>query len=120
MPMNRSLYPANWPKVSRTIRRIAGNRCEWCGCASGTPLPGGYKVVLGVAHLGSPYPDGRPGDKEDKHDLRRENLALLCARCHFGYDRPEILATQKRNRQAQRRLVARQAGQLKLIVEAIG
>lgn len=56
MPMDKTRYPASWPKVSRTIRRLAGNRCEWCHIENGVPLPSGRKgkVVLTVAHLGTP------------------------------------------------------------------
>jgi hypothetical protein len=57
------------------------------------------KVVLTVAHLGTPHPDGTPGDKHDKLDCRDENLAALCQRCHLLYDMDEHVA----NRQASRR-----------------
>jgi hypothetical protein len=34
MPMNRSLYPADWKAISQRIRERAGNKCEWCGIAN--------------------------------------------------------------------------------------
>ena len=43
----------------------------------------GSIAVLTVAHLGVPKPDGTPGDKHDKTDVRDENLAALCPRCHI-------------------------------------
>jgi hypothetical protein len=88
MPVDKNRYPSSWRKVSLTIRRLAGWRCEWCQIENGAPLPSGRagRVVLTVAHLGTPYADGRPGDKHDKHDIRRENLAALCARCHLKFD----------------------------------
>lgn len=119
MPMDRRLYPRNWKKVSRTIRRIAGNRCEWCGIPNGLKRPGGSRVVLTVAHLGVEWADGRPGDTRDKHDVRRENLRALCQRCHLRYDRNEHIRVQKANRRAHLREMLRKAGQLKLMEEAL-
>lgn len=84
MPIDRARYPSDWPAISRQVRDSAGNRCEWCGAANHEPHPvTGSRVVLTVAHLGTPHPDGRPGDK---HDVRRENLAALCQACHLRYD----------------------------------
>lgn len=122
MPVDKTRYPHNWPKVSRLIRRIAGNRCEWCGVENHTPLKSGatYKkgkrkgqpclVILTVAHLGVSYADGKPGDPHDKHDIRRENLAALCQKCHLGHDLPEHIENRKRNRKK----AAMAAGQLLL------
>lgn len=31
MPMNRSLYPANWKEIRARIMERAQNKCEWCG-----------------------------------------------------------------------------------------
>lgn len=117
MPMDKSRYPSNWPKVSRTIRRIAGQRCEWCSVENGVPLPSGRKgnVVLTVAHLGVPYADGRPGDKHDKHDIRRENLAALCQRCHLTYDLPDHMANAKATRERKKRAQVQKSGQLPLL-----
>jgi hypothetical protein len=119
MPMNKDDYPANWPKVSRTIRRIAGNRCEWCSVANGVPLPSGRdgSVVLTVAHLGAPIPTGdgwKPGDKHDKHDVRRENLAALCQRCHLDFDQNDHIAHARVTRQRKKRARLLASGQLPL------
>lgn len=111
MPMDRSRYPANWPEISLAIRRRECNRCKWCGAVNGRRHPQtGKKVVLTVAHLGAPHPDGTPGDKHDKMDCRDENLAALCQRCHLNYDRDEHLANAAKTRR--RRKIA--AGQLEL------
>ncbi len=59
-------------------------------------------IVLTVAHLGVPYPDGTPGDKHDKSDCRPENLAALCQRCHLNFDRPDHLARAKKTRERKR------------------
>lgn len=66
-------YPSNWKKVSKTIRRIAGNRCERCGS----------QKRLTVHHVGIGYVNGLPSDK---HDVRRENLQCLCVVCHDEID----------------------------------
>lgn len=82
------------------------------------------KVVLTVAHLGSPR-DGcpqcgkvykepgeclecgvtlveAPGDKHDKMDVRDENLAALCQRCHLNFDRDEHAANATKTRERKR------------------
>jgi hypothetical protein len=122
MPVDQSRYPHNWAKVSRTIRRIAGNRCEACQIPNGVPLPSGrrWKVVLTVAHIGAPLATGtgwRQGDKSDKHDVRRENLKALCQRCHLALDLDEHIAHAKETRQRKMREQARSAGQLSLFEE---
>jgi hypothetical protein len=119
MPMNRHRYPTAWAKISLTIRRIAGHRCEFCGVANGSPLPSGRagKVVLTVAHLGAPLATGDgwvAGSKSDKHDVRRENLRSLCQSCHLEYDREDHIAHAKETRQRKRREQAMQAGQMSL------
>jgi hypothetical protein len=53
------------------------------------------RVVLTVAHLGAPHPDGTPGNRQDKLDVRPENLAVLCQRCHLNYDRPDNIAKRQ-------------------------
>lgn len=60
-------------------------------------------IVLTVAHLGIPYPDGRPGNKHDKSDCRAENLAALCQRCHLNFDRSDHLARARATRERKRR-----------------
>ena len=119
MPVDKKRYPTNWRKVSLLIRRIAGWRCEWCKIPNGVPLPSGRagKVVLTVAHLGTPYADGRPGNKHDKHDIRRENLAALCQACHLRYDLDEHIEHAKETRQRKKQEQAHAAGQLSLFAE---
>ncbi len=106
MPMNRKLYPRNWPKISASIRfGRAQGRCEWCEVKDGDPHPvTGSVVVLTVAHLGVAWPDGRPGDKTDKHDVRPENLVALCQRCHLNFDRADHIEAARAGRE-QRRLL---------------
>jgi hypothetical protein len=93
MPLDRSRYPANWDEISRAVKERAGWRCEFCGIAHGAERLNAkgkpYKEVLTCAHLGVPYPDGRPGNPHDKMDCRPENLCALCSICHLSYDRVE-------------------------------
>lgn len=111
MPFQKERYPDNWKQISITIRQRAGGRCEWCGAENGMPHPvTGSRVVLTVAHLGTPRPDGTPGNKHDKLDVRPENLAALCQRCHLNYDRDE----HKANAAATRRRRKIEAGQIEL------
>lgn len=104
MPIDYSKYPAEWHAISKRIRfKRAGNRCEWCGAENYKPHPKtGSKVILTVAHLGTPYPDGSPGDKTDKHDVRDENLAALCQKCHLAYDADEHAASRAAKRREKR------------------
>jgi hypothetical protein len=99
MPMDKRTYPANWNEISLDVRNDAKWRCEWCGAASKRPHPTtGSKVILTVAHLGTAHEDGTKGDKTNKMDIRRENLAALCQRCHLNYDRDEHANTRRKNK----------------------
>lgn len=133
MPMQRKRYPANWAQISLAIREREGWRCKWCGVKNGAigardrngewhdeisiehlnstegemlfgEFPKMVKIILTVAHLGTPHAEGSPGDKHDKMDCRDENLAALCQRCHLNYDRDEhkanAAATRLRKKQA--------------------
>ena len=118
MPMQRDRYPPNWNEISLARRNQAGWRCEWCNVPHGSIRIGvkgrSYKVVLTVAHLGTPYPDGRLGDKHDKMDVRPENLAALCQACHLRYDIEEHIQHAKETRQRRHYAQAYAAGQLYL------
>lgn len=57
------------------------------------------------------FPDGTPGDKHNKMDVRPENLAALCQRCHLNFDRDEHTLNAARTRY--RRKLER--GQMELI-----
>lgn len=131
MPMDASRYPADWKAISLRIREREGWCCKWCGLANdavgyrdpdgrfwteqdiathfdgGSPWGKGkpwrrVRIILTVAHLGTPHADGRPGDKHDKMDVREENLAALCQSCHLNYDRDEHMANAARTRRAKK------------------
>lgn len=118
MPVDMKRYPANWKEISLHIRERDGWRCKFCGAENGKPHPvTGAKVVLTVAHLGVPYSDGTPGDKRNKQDMRDENLAALCQRCHLRYDVDEHMANAKITRYQKRMRIIQESGQLMLFVD---
>ena len=125
MPMDYSRYPQNWRDISKHIRyERAGNKCEWCGIPNRELITrrlsnpyqwqivseegawmqdedwsGPYvTVTLTVAHLGIDYPDGRKGNPHDKMDVRDDNLAALCNRCHLVHDLEEHKVNAKETR----------------------
>jgi hypothetical protein len=74
---NRARYPKEWPLISLWVRVSACWRCEWCNARQGEPHPiTGSKVVLTVAHVLNDAPE----------DVRPQNLAALCQRCHNRHD----------------------------------
>lgn len=126
-------YPKNWQEISARIRAREGNRCQFCGVKNGwigyrrkdgefvkvyesiadvdtqadaLALDGIklIRIVLTVAHLGVPKSDGRPGNPHDKSDVRDENLAALCQRCHLNYDRKEHLKNVAKTRRRKKLL----------------
>jgi hypothetical protein len=109
MPVDMSRYPKNWKQISLSIRKRSKGNCECtgeCGRHGGRcdamnyePHPiTGSKVILTVAHLGIPYPDGTPGNKHDKQDVRRKNLKAMCQRCHLLFDLDEHKANARETR----------------------
>jgi hypothetical protein len=97
---NKLKYPSNWRRASRRLRRAVGH-CEKCN----------RQTDLTVHHKGEPFPDGRPGDPSDKHDLRRENLIVLCLQCHDEIDHimGKMYTDCKRRRHKKEKLEAHRA-----------
>lgn len=131
MPMDLSRYPPDWKAISLRIREREGWCCKWCGVKNGAigyrekdgtfvqlakdksdvgmdveiaSLDGRrvFQIILTVAHLGTPHADGTPGDKHDKLDVRDENLAALCQRCHLLYDLDDHIRNAAATRHAKR------------------
>lgn len=101
MPVDWSRYPRNWPRIRRVIARRSQGRCEWCQAINYEPHPvTGSKVILTTAHLGEPFATG--ADKNDKYDIRAENLAHLCQRCHLRHDIAEHVENARRNLETKR------------------
>ena len=90
MPMQRHLYPPDWPQIVARVRERSGNRCEWCGAVNGLPHPvTGSRVVLTTAHLNHQH-----------GDCRMENLAHLCQSDHLRYDLHHHMQNARRTRAA--------------------
>ena len=85
--ITQDMYPHDWD-------RLFGANGE---------QPRYFNIVLTVAHLGVPHPDGRPGNKHDKSDCRPENLAAICQRCHLNFDRADHVAGAATTRERKRR-----------------
>lgn len=83
---NRHLYPYDWDKIAKRIKKAAGWRCQACDAPHGPP-----PNVLTVDHL-----DHNPSN------CATSNLMALCQRCHL---RRQGMAVQpKTKREALRRL----------------
>lgn len=86
-------------------------------------LPEGFdydhdiKVVLTVHHIGIPYPDGTAGNPHDKMDIRPDNLAALCQRCHLNADLPIHIENARKTRLRKKQEKAAALGQLSLFGE---
>ena len=118
--MDRSRYPANWTQIADAIRERDGHVCKFCQVPNKATIirngmdgrwmlradypstdpvkmralgPGwnlrSITVVLTVAHLHNP----------DPMDVRDENLAALCQRCHNRHDAPMRAANAKATRE---------------------
>ena len=120
MPVNKSLYAADWRQIRERIRERGGNRCEQCGIPNraigyrekdgefvllasdkyscdlsvDAAVEDGYKVfevVCTVAHL-----DHNPTNNDPA------NLAFLCQKHHLALDieqhRRNSAATRARRR----------------------
>lgn len=73
------------------------------------------RVWLTVHHIGVEKPDGTPGDPDDKMDVRDENLAALCSRCHLLADQPLHIRNRKATWGRKRRAAKAEAGQLSFL-----
>lgn len=121
MPMNRSLYPANWEEIALQVKNESNWTCEHCGkrCKHPEETALGFieriqtnrlsecpvvaefvshpkRWVLTVAHL-----DHCP------ENCDRSNLRALCAPCHCRYDLSQMAR--------KKRLKAERDGQLTLL-----
>ncbi len=96
MPIDYSLYPADWKQIRSGILKRAGDCCECCGVANYAvgwrdgkgefhELPEDrdhlvepedtLRIVLTIAHLDHDVTNNEPA-----------NLQALCQRCHLTHD----------------------------------
>jgi hypothetical protein len=100
MPMNRSLYPSNWPAIARAVKDAADWRCQHCGMQCrrpGEPFDT-HRRTMSVAHL-----------NHEPSDCRTENLAAWCAACHLRYDAAHHAQNAARTRRTRRLLAGQQS-----------
>jgi len=76
MPCDYKEYPENWKWLTSQLKKGAGNKCELCHAENGQPhWLTNSKVVLTVHHIDS-----------DKSNNTKQNLIVLCQRCHLRLD----------------------------------
>lgn len=73
------------------------------------------RVWLTVHHIGIDKADGTPGSPEDKMDVREDNLAALCNRCHLLADQPLHIRNRKATWSRNRHAAKEAAGQLRFL-----
>lgn len=105
--MDLKRYPADWPAISRAIRKRSGGQCECegecgrhagrCPARQGDPLRSAIRfVVLTCAHLWR-----GPCADHDAAGLKcgdPEHLKAMCQACHLTYDRPHHVRNARRTR----------------------
>lgn len=100
MPFDRTLYPQDWPAISRRIRDRSGGRCEGpigrdrtddaarCTARDRLPHPRtGSRVILTVAH-----------QNHQPMDCSPQNLWAVCQACHLAHDRANHVRVARENR----------------------
>lgn len=127
-----SIYPSDWPAISKAARLRAGNQCEWCGIPNLSIIHRGVvdkfqwitdetwqalpttekllwngnesKIVLTVAHY-----------DHDTTNNDSSNLKCLCNRCHLNHDAQHHAKNAKvtRTRKKIQKIIA--TGQMSLI-----
>lgn len=137
MPIkDKSIYPDNWKQISLLVRKMAGNRCEFCNVENyavgardmggtwhdedsihmmnsgegqilfGDEFPKMIKIVLTVAHM-----DHNPRNNE------LSNLKALCQKCHLTYDAQYHATNAKVTRARRKRETIAASGQIALFEE---
>lgn len=123
MPMNRSLYPANWNQIALQIKEAANWTCQECGRPCRRPGQEWMEFVMRLGVL-SPWYEQTCSESKDgqitEHpqrftltvahlnhtpsDCSPENLKALCAPCHCRYDAPMKAARRKAGKERQGQL----------------
>jgi 5-methylcytosine-specific restriction endonuclease McrA len=85
MPCDYKLYPKDWKAIVSQRKTEVGNRCELCEADNGQPhWKTGSRVVLTMHHI-----------DRDKRNNSRQNLVLLCQRCHLRLDLEHHMINRK-------------------------
>lgn len=71
----------------------------------GSDYPKLIRIIITTAHLGTPYSDGSPCPKTNTMDIRPENLAALCQRCHLKFDKDQRIESAYVTRMKKRLIV---------------
>lgn len=137
MPMNKALYPANWPEISAALKEQVGQKCEQCGLENYRWIyrnkfkPEQYIYVIDTGGDGdkcdefyrhrTEYPskphqvilttahlDHNPANND------RSNLRVLCQRCHLVHDLPHHMANARQTRIRKKHAAKANAGQVSL------
>ena len=110
MPCNYKEYPENWKWLTKQLRESVGDKCELCYAPNGETvarLTGEYlhpwdllsecdpcgidfkktKIILTVHHIDS-----------DKKNNVRQNLIVLCQRCHLRLDLNKHMRKRKESK----------------------
>jgi 5-methylcytosine-specific restriction endonuclease McrA len=85
MPCDYSQYPKDWARIVADRKKEVGNCCELCGVRNGgLHWKTASKVVLTMHHI-----------DHDKKNNSRQNLILLCQRCHLRLDLAHHMENRK-------------------------
>lgn len=143
MPMNKALYPANWPEITAELKEAVGQQCEDCGLINHTWI---YRNKLKPARFVYCEPTGNILDESVEEEFyrnrteyptrphevilttahldhnpannERSNLRVLCQRCHLVYDLPHHMENARNTRIRKKRAAKLAAGQIE-IFEAV-
>lgn len=97
MPMQRDLYPPDWPAIALAHKEAASWTCQRCGAQRGQQIRNRHgdlvDVTITVAHL--------------QHDPwnRNASLEVLCSRCHLLYDASQSAFKRRQMQRARGQLL---------------
>lgn len=78
MPMQRDLYPTNWPKIARALKEACSWTCQLCGAKRGDKQRNRHGDLVDV-QIGVMHPDHDPWNVHAR-------LVVACRQCHITYD----------------------------------
>lgn len=78
MPMQRNLYPRNWPQIARRLKEAADWTCQLCGAKRGEKCKNRHGEWVDV-QIGVMHPNHDPWNLDAR-------LVVACRQCHITYD----------------------------------